>query len=252
METRLNGVRNFSDFLAHKDSSLTEILNYLVRVLLPPLAIDSAIFFQGNNSGEFTQVAFSGLSVESKSELHSIYRLNEALPAAHVIKTGETLWLNISNKIRADFSAIKDYEKTANEKTIIIFPVWVESTPNAAIAIFSKKNLEQDSETEAFLHAISSIFSLYHYRKITVSQDEQNIDFSHPIKTFGATDQDLTQRQHVILRLISEERTNQSISEFLGYSESTIRQEIMRIFDKLGCSHRSEAATIYKSYAHNS
>jgi len=252
METRLDGIRKFSDFLSHKDSSLNEILNYLIRVIFPSLYIDSAIFFQGNNSGEFTQVAISGLSVEAKKELHSIYRLSESLPAAHAIRTGEVVWLNISDKKRADFAGIIEYEKTTNEKTLIIVPVWVESSPIAAIAIFSKRSLEQDSETEAFLRAISSIFSLYHYRKITVSPEEPQLEKHSKSKNHTSIDLELTERQRVILRLISEERTNQSISEFLGYSESTIRQEIMRIFDKLGCSHRSEAAAIYRGYSKSS
>ena len=63
---------------------------------------------------------------------------------------------------------------------------------------------------------------------------------------------ELTDRQLVILRLIGEDRTNLSISQFLGYSESTIRQEIMRIFARLGCKTRSEAAGIYRGYSSTS
>jgi DNA-binding NarL/FixJ family response regulator len=57
---------------------------------------------------------------------------------------------------------------------------------------------------------------------------------------------ELTERQLVILQLISEDRTNTSISELLGYSESTIRQETIKIFAKLQCSGRHEAAQIYR------
>lgn len=64
----------------------------------------------------------------------------------------------------------------------------------------------------------------------------------------GGESSDLTSRQKVILGLVSEDRTNASIGESLGYSESTIRQEIMRIFAKLGCSTRKQAADIYRSW----
>lgn len=57
-----------------------------------------------------------------------------------------------------------------------------------------------------------------------------------------------TQRQLVIMQLISEERTNKNISESLGYSESTIRQEIIKIFAKIGCTNRNQVAEIYRNY----
>jgi DNA-binding CsgD family transcriptional regulator len=50
----------------------------------------------------------------------------------------------------------------------------------------------------------------------------------------------------LILKLISENRTNILISELLGYSESTIRQETIKIYAKLGCNGREEASRIYK------
>jgi DNA-binding NarL/FixJ family response regulator len=56
----------------------------------------------------------------------------------------------------------------------------------------------------------------------------------------------LSQRQDLILRMISEGRTNNAIGEILQYSESTIRQETIKIFSKLGCDGRVEAADIYR------
>lgn len=57
----------------------------------------------------------------------------------------------------------------------------------------------------------------------------------------------LSDRQELILKMISEGRTNGDIADVLGYSESLIRQETIRIYALLGCSGRSEAASIYRS-----
>jgi DNA-binding NarL/FixJ family response regulator len=57
----------------------------------------------------------------------------------------------------------------------------------------------------------------------------------------------LTERQELILRLISEGRTNGDIADVLGYSESLIRQETIRIYAHLGCSGRTEAASIFRA-----
>ena len=46
--------------------------------------------------------------------------------------------------------------------------------------------------------------------------------------------------------MMSERRTNTNIGELLGYSESTIRQETIRIFALLNCRGREEASEIYR------
>jgi DNA-binding NarL/FixJ family response regulator len=46
--------------------------------------------------------------------------------------------------------------------------------------------------------------------------------------------------------MMSEGRTNIAIGEMLKYSESTIRQETIKIFSKLGCDGRDEATELYK------
>ena len=53
----------------------------------------------------------------------------------------------------------------------------------------------------------------------------------------------LSRRQNKILDLIKEKLTNREIGEELGYSESTIRQETMRIYRILGVGNRRGAST---------
>jgi len=56
----------------------------------------------------------------------------------------------------------------------------------------------------------------------------------------------LTERQYQILELMAQEKTNLAISQILGFSESTIRQESIRIYEKLRCDGRKEAAMLFK------
>ncbi len=51
-----------------------------------------------------------------------------------------------------------------------------------------------------------------------------------------------TDRQQLILAGIINKHTNNEIARAMGYSVSTIRHEIMRIFEALGVSDRGEAA----------
>jgi two-component system, NarL family, response regulator len=55
---------------------------------------------------------------------------------------------------------------------------------------------------------------------------------------------DLTPREIDILHLLAHGNTNKEIAARLGYSESLIKQELVRIFDKLGAHDRAHAATL--------
>ena len=84
------------------------------------------------------------------------------------------------------------------------------------------------------------------------SNQKSNQDTQHKVKNsvIALADdepEDLTDRQMLILKMISEGRTNATIADVLGYSESLIRQETIKIYAKLHCSGRSEAALIYHS-----
>lgn len=52
----------------------------------------------------------------------------------------------------------------------------------------------------------------------------------------------LTSRQVVILSLVAEDRSNAEIAEMLGYSESTVKQEVQRILRSLDVDGRRAAA----------
>jgi DNA-binding NarL/FixJ family response regulator len=133
-----------------------------------------------------------------------------------------------------------------NSKTFICFPIEKSGSSVAGFGIFCDSQIEPNAEVEAFLKAIGHVLSLHLYRS-DVNQVLPATSLK-PIKVGGVTKEAtsaITDRQLLILRMMSEGRTNLAISERLGYSESTIRQETIRIFAKLGCSSREEATSIF-------
>jgi DNA-binding NarL/FixJ family response regulator len=54
----------------------------------------------------------------------------------------------------------------------------------------------------------------------------------------------LTEREQEILNLLAHGNTNKLIAAELGYSESLIKQELVRIFDKLGAKDRAHAVML--------
>ena len=56
------------------------------------------------------------------------------------------------------------------------------------------------------------------------------------------TEYNLTQREHDILALLSEGRSNRSIAQNLYLSEKTVKAHLAAIFRKLGVTNRTQAA----------
>jgi|GEM_PF-4664529 len=250
----LEAISEFANYLSERDHSIQEILNHLIRVELKQFEVDSLLFFQADDAGHFSIEAMSGVDTETSTELRTTYSMNDTWPAAYVIRHGLLLWLDGKSNDEKYSEVVKNFPLLIGPRILIVFPVFNDGMPTGALALTSRATNERTRDSELYLGAISSIFSMYVYRNVLVSPDEQDdlnkkntsIDTKH-----ASNLNELTQRQLVIMILISEDRTNKSISEFLGYSESTIRQEIMRIFAKTECGSRWEVAKVYKDFSKN-
>jgi len=100
----------------------------------------------------------------------------------------------------------------------------------ACLGIVSEKSLTPDEEIDLFLQTLSHLISLHVYRQ---ARDRKKLESPNVTS--------LTDRQVQILAHIAEKRTNIEIADIMGYSESTIRQETIRIFEKLQLAGRNEA-----------
>ncbi len=139
-------------------------------------------------------------------------------------------------------------------KTIISCPIDAGGLPVGSLSAFSHAKLEYEESTAQYLEAISIILAnallsqrANHRPPLKSSAlGRSHISHAEPF-TFDPSEynQPLTERQNLILKLIAEGRTNAAIADVLGYSESLIRQETIKIYAKLGCSGRNEAAQIF-------
>lgn len=55
----------------------------------------------------------------------------------------------------------------------------------------------------------------------------------------------LTAREHTLLCLLAEGRTNAQIGHSLHRSEKTVRNQLTQIYRKLGAANRAEAVALY-------
>jgi DNA-binding CsgD family transcriptional regulator len=170
----------------------------------------------------------------------------EKYPITDAMRNRKTIWINTLPDWGDEYPLLKPYQFLGTEKSFICMAIEKCGTPVAVVGIFASPMIEVDGETDAFLGTIANLLSLYLFSEEELPANRNGSQGKSKTLKRSQANEALSERQLLILKLISENRTNILISELLGYSESTIRQETIKIYAKLGCNGREEASRIYK------
>lgn len=157
----------------------------------------------------------------------------ESHPASEAVLEGKLAW---SNGSKSGTSA-----RTRVIPNLIAWPVISEERVLGVLLALSDSPFREDDHELEYFEALAAIIGGAIIKKLPTS----TLITSKSKEAFEPNQ--MTERQELILKLISEGRTNGDIADVLGYSESLIRQETIRIYALLGCSGRSEAATIFRT-----
>lgn len=123
----------------------------------------------------------------------------------------------------------------ADKKSVICIPLLRDQTPMGALCVVLGKEQERLPFAESILPILSKIGA---YILATMSTHSGRNGTVDP----NANGEDLTSRQIKILELMAEGLVNVEIAGQLLLSESTIRQETVRIYRALSVPNRTEAA----------
>jgi hypothetical protein len=247
----ITSVSEFAGFLTHGEHSLEEILAFVVTKTCRPIDATSAFISELNNDGTVSYVDKYGIADSTEQSYPPQYSLNEKYPITDAINERSTVWINTLPDWPVEYELLKDLPYTNGEKSFICFPIEKRGTPISVFGIFCSPVIQPDAEIDAFLKTIGNMLSLYVYRYLDLEPSKRGNRFKHTIETNGISHAKLTERQRIILRMMSEGRTNTGIGEILGYSESTIRQETIKIFATLKCNGRREASQLYLEHLIN-
>ncbi len=248
----LEAVSEFITFLSGKELTLEEILSHMVLVVLAPLNAEGIFICQLNSENQVERVEAWGVPLESFRAQGNFFNLHDRYPSTDTLRYRRTTWVNTLPDWGADYPLLKDFPYTTGAKSFACFPIERAGTPVATLGVYSRDNILPNAEIEAFLKAVGSVFSMYMFRQDSRTVGAMKVRGKQISSKVESADNELSERQQVILRLITEDRTNLVIGELLGYSESTIRQETIKIYAKLGCTGRKEATQIYRKHFANS
>lgn len=232
-------------FLSNKNHSLSEILIHLVRVTFRDLRCEWISLSEITDRNEFVTVEISGASASGKNELSDRYSLSDHYPVSVAIKSGRIIFIPSLEDSVQEYPLLAKYPALLKNNSFFAVPILLSATPVAAFVITCKRDSSLHNVELDFLTAVADIFALSVYASRDFNSVARKTDLELP--HLAATDsEDLTPRQRLISRLVFEGRTNHEISELIGYSESTVRQEIMKIFVLTNSKSRREVGEHYQ------
>jgi len=238
----------FVKFIADQDHRIEDVLGHLVLRIMAPFGASSAFISLLDNQNSLVVAGRFGISEATSSSYEDRFSLSDHLPITDAIRLRKVVSINSLPHWPQEYATLSATPYMSLEKSFIAFPIERSGTPVAVAAIFFNHEVTLDPEIELFFQSIANVLAMYLFRQPC----RENVYKSRLVTEHLSEAQraelglELTQRQQLILRMVSEGRTNTAIGEMLKYSESTIRQETIKIFSKLGCDGRNEASEIYK------
>jgi DNA-binding CsgD family transcriptional regulator len=162
-----------------------------------------------------------------------------------------------AESIRSDSKICSDAfgsQKSKIKSAMIAWPVQENARTLGSLVTITDSHCKESDESGEFLDALAILLNTAIAKRMEPMRSNNGLSNGHSKeknpslrRSLTPHPEALTERQVVILKLLSEGRTNLDIADALGYSESLIRQETIRIYAHLGCNGRHEAATIYRS-----
>ncbi len=197
----------------------------------------ATFFLQVERDGRLHLKSLYGASEDDFEMFKNPISIFDDHPASLAVRTGELSWSNKSiskNKI----GSLIAWPVVADERILGVV-LGIYEVP------FSDKS--QDLEYfEAIGSVVGNAIIKYLMASKKGSSNGRGLSIPFNLESDANNDGVLSERQELILKLMSEGRTNHDIADVLGYSESLIRQETIRIYAILGCSGRAEAAKIFR------
>jgi DNA-binding CsgD family transcriptional regulator len=197
----------------------------------------ATFFLQIERDGRLHLRSLYGASEEDFEMFKNPISIFDDHPASLAVRTGQLSWSNKSiseNKIGS----------------LLAWPILADERILGVVLGIYEVPFSNESQDLEYFEAVGSVVGNAIIKYLTVSKKGglNGRGLSLPLSQEIDTNSEgiLTERQELILKLMAEGRTNHDIADVLGYSESLIRQETIRIYAILGCSGRAEAAKIFK------
>lgn len=165
--------------------------------------------------------------------------IDEELPVSDALKTNNIVWLSDKNAWERDYPHLAQYKMEIVANTFITWPISVRGAYMSALGLCARYIEPPTPALISYFETVGGIFAMQLSQLANQSERDASTEFDDRLNL-------LTRRQKYVLALLAEGLTNAQIGSELGFSESTIRQETMRIYEILSVTGRAEAIQLYR------
>lgn len=242
----LEQASRFIEYLGQRNHSMDEVLKHLTLRVLSVFGAESSVIADLQRDGTLEISHVFGIS---ESAIHTFALPivhNENHPLTDSIHFSKSLLIPTLPKWGVRYPELEGNVLSKSAKSFACWPIESSGTPSAVMGFFFSKKVTASSDTVAFFNTLGQLIALYFYHNSSHAGGSNDYSRKRALEAADPSTRFLTQRQLLILKMMSEGMTNLAIAENLNYSESTVRQESIKIYSKLGCYGRHEAAQIFR------
>lgn len=221
----------FVTFLKNPSLSHAEICSFLIHNIFIIHKFNASLISHVSKSGLIDITGSFGVSVDKLSSWNNIDP-NTDHPLAKTLNENTPTFIRTLPKWPKEYSHTPYLSIDENFKTFLCFPIAKHNSLFGTLSLFSTEMPKLSKQDVEFYSIIADMVVL----RFEQQEDSkyQNSSASSQYKS------NLNEREIAIFDLIKQGKTNAEIAKVLGYSESTIRQDTIKIYKKLGISGRQD------------
>jgi DNA-binding CsgD family transcriptional regulator len=219
--------------------SIDSLARLLALRVLQPFDVFAVAIVAMDAVGSYRVMSSFGYDEESVHSLNTT-GLSWRTPLATTIREGRSIWTDMGPEVLEEFPDLAVVPVDPAIRSTVTLPIG-DKTPLGGLLITMREPLigAPPPVQMRFLECIASLLSI-----VVDGPRVRDELLSRGARPPAPPPGSLSDRQTAILRLIAEGKTNKAIGTRLGFSESTVRHETMRIFRLLGVASRSQAVTV--------
>ena len=223
-----DAINTFISFIKNPSINYSDICSFLVNNTFSINKFNACIISHISKSGLINISGSFGVSIVNLSNWNNIEQTDNH-PLAKTLKENRPTLIKTLPNWPNEYSQTELLNIDENFKTFLCLPIARNNSLFGALTIFSSQIMKISKQELEFYSIIANMVVL-RFNALEVSNSlNSNL---YKLK--------LNVREISIIDLIKQGKTNAEIAKLLGYSESTIRQDTIKIYRKLGISGRQD------------
>jgi DNA-binding CsgD family transcriptional regulator len=231
----LDLVSQLNEYLEIKRPSLDELIHFVAVRTLKPWSAERAFIARVDRDGVFREIAYFGFQFEDSAGWAEV-NIMDQVPMADAARSGAIVVAN-EEHITEVYKDLVDRRSSRVGRSIIDVPILKGGVPVGVLGIVFAGEIPADESFLPFLRSLASciVFSMDDNRRKMTTKRTRGLHV------------ELTERQKNILEMMAQGLTNSVMAQRLGFSESLIRQETVKIYRNLNVNNRHEASEVFAS-----